>query len=76
MLVVRAVSGEKIRIGSDVYLTVCDVGSDFSVKIGVEAPKSVRVLRKELFDLLKEENVTASWHGDMQDMMEIFNGEK
>ncbi len=47
MLVLSRKPGEKITVGSDVVITV--LGSTASrIKIGVEAPDHVRVMRAEL----------------------------
>ena len=34
--------------------------SGSSVKIGINAPKSINILRKELYDIIKNENINAS----------------
>jgi carbon storage regulator CsrA len=47
MLVLSRKLGQKIRIGEDI--TICIVGIDGGqVKIGIDAPKSVRVDREEI----------------------------
>ncbi len=47
MLVLTRKRGETIRIGQDVVVKVIQMGKG-SVKIGIEAPAHVRVLRGEL----------------------------
>lgn len=47
MLVLSRKANEQIRIGDDVVLTVVRLKGN-QVAIGIEAPKSVRVLRGEL----------------------------
>lgn len=47
MLVLTRKRGETIRIGKDVVVKVIQMGKG-SVKIGIEAPAQVRVLRGEL----------------------------
>ncbi len=74
MLIIRSLVGEKIMVGENICLTICEVSKDKTVRIGVEAPRSIRVLRKELLDLLKEENTSAIWHGNALDLMEMLNG--
>ena len=49
MLVLSRKPGEKIRIAEDIVIIVQEVKGDL-VKIGIEAPKLVRVLRGELLD--------------------------
>lgn len=59
MLVLSRRKGESLLIGEHIILTVLEVQSD-KVKIGIEAPRDISVLRKELFDLISSENVQAS----------------
>lgn len=41
--------GQKIRIGEDIILVVREIRGR-QVKIGIEAPASVRVLREEIYE--------------------------
>lgn len=59
MLVLSRRKGESLLIGEHIILTVLEVQSD-KVKIGIEAPRDISVLRKELFDSISSENVQAS----------------
>lgn len=45
MLVVTRRNGQKLRIGNDVEITIYAKGQ---VRVGIEAPKEVKVLRSEL----------------------------
>lgn len=47
MLVLSRCADEKILIGDDIVVTVCDV-SRGKVKLGIDAPKDVLILRDEL----------------------------
>lgn len=47
MLVLKREEGERILIGDDITVVICRTGKRF-VKIGIEAPKHVRVMREEL----------------------------
>ena len=47
MLVIRRRAGEVLLIGEDVEIEILDVASSH-VKIGIRAPKSVQVIRKEI----------------------------
>ena len=49
MLVLSRKSGERILIGDDVAITVVRIGPN-SVRIGIEAPKSMNIVREELCD--------------------------
>ncbi|MCQ2576566.1 MAG: carbon storage regulator CsrA [Treponema sp.] len=58
MLILSRKIDEKIKIGDDITITLIDVHGD-QVKIGVEAPKSVKVFRQEVFDAIQTENKAA-----------------
>ena len=47
MLVLSRHTGESLRIGEDIEVTVLDVCAG-AVKIGIDAPRSVRIFRSEL----------------------------
>ncbi len=49
MLVLSRKQNERIRVGESVVVTVVRVSGD-KVRIGIEAPPNVRVLRDELED--------------------------
>lgn len=59
MLALTRKSGESIVINNDVEITVLDIKGD-QVKIGITAPKSVPVYRKEVYIQIQEANKTAS----------------
>lgn len=58
MLILSRKIDEKIKIGNDITITLIDVHGD-QVKIGVEAPKDVKVFRQEVFDAIQSENKAA-----------------
>jgi carbon storage regulator len=51
--------GERIVIGDDIVLHVQEV-SGSTVRIGIEAPQSLRVYREEIWASVKEENARAA----------------
>ena len=59
MLILSRKTDEKIKIGEDITLTIIEIRGD-QVKIGVEAPKNVKVFRQEVFDAIKTENKSAA----------------
>ena len=59
MLVLTRKEGEAIRIGLDIMVRILAVKGK-QVKIGVEAPGNIKILREELFESIKEENMAAS----------------
>ena len=59
MLVLSRKAGESIIIGNDVTLTILEVRGDL-VRVGIDAPRSVSVNRKEIHDELMTANQTAA----------------
>lgn len=59
MLVLSRRVGESIVIGDDVVVTVLEVRGDV-IRVGVDAPRSVAVHRRELLDALVESNRAAA----------------
>ncbi|MFV0632947.1 carbon storage regulator CsrA [Demequina sp.] len=55
MLVLSRRVGEKLVIGADIVLTVIDVRSD-GVRIGIDAPRDVKVTRAEILEAVAREN--------------------
>ena len=58
MLVLTRKKGETIIIGEEIEVTVLDIKGD-NIKIGISAPKSVSIVRKEIYLAVKEENTEA-----------------
>ena len=52
MLVITRQPGSSILIGEDIKVTILEVSGD-KVKIGIDAPKSVRIMRSEVLDTVK-----------------------
>ena len=59
MLILSRKLDEKIQIGDDITITIIDIHGE-QVKIGVEAPKSIKVFRQEVFNAIQSENKAAS----------------
>ena len=55
MLALTRKIGESIIIGNDIEIKVLEVKGD-QVKIGIEAPRSVQVHRKEIYIQIQEAN--------------------
>ncbi|ALP89493.1 carbon storage regulator CsrA [Clostridium butyricum] len=58
MLIITRKKGESIMIGDDIEITISKI-DDGSVKIGIEAPRNVDILRKELYEEVEKENKEA-----------------
>lgn len=55
MLILNRKLGETIIIGENIEVKILEV-QDGKVKIGIEAPKDISILRKEIYDAVIEEN--------------------
>ncbi|AYF55039.1 carbon storage regulator CsrA [Clostridium botulinum] len=58
MLVVKRKKGESILIGDDIEINIVDIDNG-AVKISIEAPKEITILRKELYTQVQQENKNA-----------------
>ncbi|SCC91088.1 putative Carbon storage regulator CsrA [Thiomonas sp. X19] len=58
MLILSRHAGEAIRIGQDVRIVVVHVGGG-KVRLGIEGPKQLRILREELYTLVSDLNQQA-----------------
>ena len=59
MLILSRKTNEKIMIGDDISISIIEIRGD-QVRIGVDAPRSVKVFRQEVFDAIKAENKAAA----------------
>lgn len=59
MLILSRKTDQQIKIGENITITIIDIKGD-QVKIGVEAPKDVKVFRQEVFNAIRNENTAAS----------------
>lgn len=59
MLVITRKKGEAILIGENIEITVAKL-DDGSVKLAINAPRNVTILRKELYKEVQEENKEAA----------------
>ena len=59
MLILSRKIEEAIKIGDSITIKILGI-HEGQVKIGIEAPKEVKVFRSELYDLIQKENLQAS----------------
>ena len=59
MLILSRKINEKIMIGEDISISIIEIRGD-QVRIGVDAPKTVKVFRREVFDAIMAENKAAA----------------
>lgn len=59
MLVLTRKPNQSIMIGDDVEIAVVEIKGE-QVKLGITAPRNVKVHRKEVFEAIQRENIDAS----------------
>ena len=59
MLVLTRKLGQSIVIGDEIEVVVLEVRGE-QVRLGIKAPKTVTVHRKEIYDQIRDENKSSS----------------
>ncbi|MFW6368693.1 MAG: carbon storage regulator CsrA, partial [Spirochaetota bacterium] len=59
MLILARKLNERIVIGDDIEISVVEIKGD-QVKLGVSAPRDVKVYRHEVYEAIQEENRKAA----------------
>lgn len=62
MLVLSRKCGQAFHIGNDIHITITEISGD-KVKIGIEAPRELNILRDELLQIISS-NVAAVTKAD------------
>ncbi|RPJ08923.1 MAG: carbon storage regulator [Spirochaetaceae bacterium] len=77
MLILTRKPNESIMIGDLIEVSVVDIKGD-QVKIGISAPKNVKVYRKEVYVAIQEENIAAlkAQPGVLPELGNLFNQPK
>jgi carbon storage regulator len=74
MLALARKINQSIMIGSDIEITLLEIKGD-QVKIGINAPKSVPIYRKEIYMQIQDENKKASeGEVDVEVLNKLFSG--
>ncbi len=58
MLVLTRKPDQSIMIGGEIEITVLEIRGD-QVRLGIRAPKSVAIYRKEVFEQILAQNISA-----------------
>ncbi len=59
MLILTRKLNEEIKIGSGITVKIISI-SDNTVKIGIDAPQNIQIVRTELYDRVKEISLQAA----------------
>ena len=73
MLVLSRQRDETIMIGDDVEITVVDIRGD-KVRLGISAPRRIKVHRKEVYEAIKRESQDAA-NLSPKDMVDVVDRE-
>lgn len=74
MLALARKVNESIMLGNDIEITLLKIKGD-QVKIGISAPKSVPIYRKEIYLQIQEENKQAAGQEiDVEALKNAFGG--
>ena len=77
MLVLSRRLNESIMVGDDVEIRIVDIKGEH-VKLGITAPRSIPVHRKEIYEAIKKENIRAAQNNvqDLNDLNKLLDREK
>jgi carbon storage regulator len=67
MLVLTRKLNEEIKVGKDIVIKILSI-SENQIKIGIDAPKNVQILRNEVYEKVKEETIKASNSSSVSDI--------
>ncbi len=70
MLVLGRKKGESLYIGNDICLRIEDISANM-VKVGIEAPKEVVILRSELKEKIASQNLKATQSADVDTLKSL-----
>ncbi len=71
MLALSRKKDEAIIIGNDIEIKIIEVKGE-QVKLGITAPKSVPVYRKEVYLQIKQDNKEASAAGNLEELKKLL----
>jgi carbon storage regulator len=69
MLILSRRLGESVTIGDDIVVTVVGI-SGSQIRLGISAPKAIRVLREEIYKAIQKENQSAASAADPMTRLE------
>ncbi|MDA3788847.1 MAG: carbon storage regulator CsrA [Desulfobacula sp.] len=73
MLVLSRKAGDKIKIGKDIVINILKIEGG-TIRIGIEAPPKVVILRMEVFEKIQNENIDSVSKGvdEITDAIELI----
>jgi len=71
LLVLTRKLGEKIQIGDDISILIMEIKGK-QVRLGIDAPSTVKIHREEIYQKIQDENIKAS-NIEITDFSELEN---
>lgn len=68
LLALSRKKGESIIINNNIELTILEIKGD-QIKIGINAPKSIPIYRKEIYGQIKQENQVSAGMDDLNNLL-------
>ena len=75
MLVLQRKKGESLLLGEDIQISVVDIGTD-TVRLAIEAPKDVKILRKELAEAAIVNQEAVAGRDQVQKIKSILSSDR
>ena len=75
MLVLTRKPGERLVIGDNIVITVVEIKGD-NIRIGIDAPREVKVYRGEIYDAIVAENKQSPLPAGELDLSQLPKGSK
>jgi len=69
-------AGQKIVIGDDIIITVVSISENGRVRLGIDAPRQIRIDRSEVLDRIRSENVEAGGTGTDSGAWAVYAAKK
>ena len=71
MLVLTRKIDERIKIGEDIEITIVAISGD-TVRIGIDAPRDLKILRSEIYAEIQRQNVEAMTTEDLGQSLQLL----
>ena len=72
MLALSRKKGDSIIVNNNIEIVIIDICKD-QVKIGIKAPKTIPIYRKEVFDQITSENKEAVLNVNTKDIKKLID---